>query len=207
MNINEISLTKNIKDLKTPMAILSQYGWEVLGTGINAAVAQHPNKPYVLKLFESDLGYLKFIQFIESNKGNKHLPVINKTVKKIPGTRLSFVRMERLTPIREEDLWTRYFSDMAYLGLLAVKNDLLIAYSTVNNLSRKLNAKNINTNILRKVKFDDVWTAFNSRPSASWMDISEKLVDFADGNSIAMLDIHSQNFMLRNQTLIITDPF
>jgi len=207
MNLNEISLKTTIDDLGSPQAILGRYGWEVLGTGLNAAVAQHPYKPYVLKLFESDLGYLKFIQFIEANKGNKHLPVINKTVKKIPGTRLSYVRMERLTPISENDLWKRYLADMTYLGLLALKNDLLIAFSTQGNIIDALNAKNINTNILRKVKFDDVWTAFNSRPSASWMDISEKLVDFADSNGIAMLDIHSQNFMLRSNTLVITDPF
>lgn len=207
MNINEISLTKNIKDLVTPRAILSQYGWEVLGTGLNAAVAQHPHKPYVLKLFLNDPGYLKFIQFIEANKGNKHLPVINKTVKKIPGTRLSYVRMERLNPISEHYLWKKYRSDITYLGLLALKNDLLISFSTQNNIIDSLNAQNINTSILRKVKFDDVWTAFKIRPTNSWMDISEKLVDFADSNGIDMLDIHSQNFMLRNQTLVITDPF
>lgn len=207
MNINEISLTKHIKDLETPRAILNQYGWEVLGTGFNAAVAQHPHKPYVLKLFLNDLGYLKFIQFIESNNGNKHLPIINKTVKKIPGTRLSYVRMERLNPISEHYLWKKYLSDITYLGLLALKNDLLIAFSTQGNIIDALNAQNINTSILRKVKFDDVWAAFKSRPSDSWMDISEKLVDFADSNGIDMLDIHSQNFMLRNQTLIITDPF
>jgi hypothetical protein len=207
MNLNEISLKTNIKDLKAPRAILHRYGWEVLGTGLNAAVAQHPDKPYVLKLFESDLGYLKFIQFIEANKGNKHLPVINKTVKKIPGTRLSFVRMERLTPITEQDLWKNYLSDMTYIGLLAVKNDLLIAFSTQRNIVDALNARNINTTVLRKVKFDDVWTAFKDKPTASWMDISEKLVDFADSNGIDFLDIHSQNFMLRNNTLVITDPF
>lgn len=207
MQLNELTLTKDIQDLHQPANILGKYGWDVLGTGLSAAVAQHPTKPYVLKLFKSDIGYLKFVQFIEQNQGNRHLPKINKTVKKVPGTHLSYIRMERLNPITNSQLWKTYFPEIMYLGLLALKNDIMITSSVEDFIIHKLAAKDINEPNLRKVKFDNVWEAYPNKPLASWVDVSRKLVDFADSNGISILDIHDGNFMLRGHTLVITDPF
>ena len=200
-------MKKDIQDLYQPANILGKYGWDVLGTGLSAAVAQHPTKPYVLKLFKSDIRYLKFIEFVEQNAGNKHLPHINKTVKKIPGTHLSYVRMERLNPITITDLQNTYYPEIMYLGLLAIKNDLMITSSIEDFIIHKLSAKHIYEPTLRKVNFNDVWYAYPNKPLASWIDISRKLVDFADSTGISMFDIHAGNFMLRNRTLVITDPF
>lgn len=207
MPLNEISLKKEIDALHEPASILANYGWQVLGSGLSGAVAQHPNKPYVLKLFKKDPGYLKFIQFIQENLGNEHLPKINRTIKTVPGTHLFYVRMERLQPISERELWNKFTIEMIYMSLLAIKNDLVIASSTEDKLRKELTKKHLNQHVLRRVNFDDVYVGWYAKPSASWIDISKKLIDFSDNNNVHHLDIHSDNFMLRDQTLVITDPF
>lgn len=207
MNLDEISLKHDIKSAAKPANILQKYGWNVLGSGVNGSVAQHPNKPYVLKLFTKDYGYQKFINFVTQNTGNKHLPVINKNVKQIPGTNMYYLRMERLKPISQNVLWSRYQPDMLYLSLLGLKNDLSVSNPDEDMIREILNKLHLGTFVLRKVDFRTLWDALNRKPTPSWVDISRKLVDFADSNGIDFLDIHSKNLMLRGTTLVITDPF
>jgi hypothetical protein len=207
MHLDEISLKQEIKAGRTPAKILQKYGWTILGSGLNGTVAQHPKKPYVLKLFTRDQRYQKFIKFVEQNQGNKHLPVINKNLRQIPDTPMYYIRMERLIPISEQDLWTKYQPEMLYLTLLGIKNDIDISNPDEDNIKTILNNLHMGTNILRKVDFSALWAALNKSPRPSWVDISRKLVDFAYANDIDFLDTHNENLMLRGNTLVITDPF
>lgn len=73
MKLNEIELRRDLES-NDPKLILKKYGWNVLGSGYEGAVASHPNKPYVLKLFERDSLYKMFLVFCRENQGNIHLP-------------------------------------------------------------------------------------------------------------------------------------
>jgi hypothetical protein len=143
MKIDELQLKKDIQQLKNPEDVLRKYGWKVIGIGMEAAVAEHPNKNYVLKLFEDNSNYKTFVKFALNHKGNPHVPVFfrgseTKELSKIderstisipgimstiPGTDYSYVRMEKLAKITEKDLINRYSPEMMVLYLNGIKHN------------------------------------------------------------------------------------
>lgn len=142
MKISELQLKKDIQQLKNPEDVLRKYGWKVIGIGMEAAVAEHPNKNYVLKLFEDDSNYKAFVRFALQHKGNPHVPVFFKgsetkelainerssvnipgIMSTIPGTDYSYVRMEKLAKITEKDLIAVYSPEMMVLYLDGIKQN------------------------------------------------------------------------------------
>ena len=136
MNLSEIGLKQNIKSIDDARAILHYYKWEVLGSGIGGAVAQHPKKPYVLKLFTRDPGYKLFLKFIQENEGNRHLPRINRQIRQIPGTEYYYVRMERLTPISLGELYGLYQPEGLFFAWLARDYGIRIGSSSAQELDK-----------------------------------------------------------------------
>jgi hypothetical protein len=191
MQLNEISVKRDLKKYGSVASVLEKYGWHLLGYGLMATVAQHPTKPYALKIFRRDKGYEQFVQFCLENKGNRHLPRINKAVRPIPGTDYFYVRMEILNGIDKTQLYGLYKDEALYLALLAKQNHKLISGSASSELQTYLTNHNE----------DDL------KPLDSWRDICIKLIAFANDHNTIALDNHSGNFMLRNHTLVIIDPF
>jgi len=144
VKIYELQLKKDIQQLKNPEDVLRKYGWNVIGIGMEAAVAEHPNKNYVLKLFEDDSNYKKFVEFAINHKGNPHVPVffrgaetkdlvkveerstisIPGIMSTIPGTDYSYVRMEKLSKISEKDLIKQYAPEMLVLYLDGIRENI-----------------------------------------------------------------------------------
>ena len=57
MKIQELELTKQLKRAAGHRyldTILLDHGWKVLGWGVDGIVAEHPSKPYVLKIYTAD---------------------------------------------------------------------------------------------------------------------------------------------------------
>ena len=71
---------------------------ELLCSGIFGAVFKRKNDPYVIKLFEKDRYYLKYLQYIRQHQDNPHVPKIRgKIMKPYKDAELYMVRMEELS--------------------------------------------------------------------------------------------------------------
>jgi hypothetical protein len=81
---------------------LGQLGWHPIGSGYYAQVFEHPNKPYVLKIFVNDHDYLRYLKIIKANKTNPHVPQIIGNPVKITRT-VNAVRLEKLTPLTGDE--------------------------------------------------------------------------------------------------------
>jgi len=91
----------NPKKMGTVTQQLAQIGWHPIGSGYWAQVFEHPDKPYVLKIFMDDPYYLRYLQIIKANKDNPHVPrIFGNPVKITP--MVNAVRLEKLTPLTGE---------------------------------------------------------------------------------------------------------
>jgi hypothetical protein len=241
MLIKELQLKKDIQTLKNPEDILKKYGWKVLGIGMEAAVAEHPNKNYVLKLFDDDSNYKNFVQFAVDHKGNPHVPVffrgsetkdltkidersnvsIPGLMSTIPGTDLSYVRMEKLSKISENDLIKLYAPEMLVLYLDGIKENISgLNYELKTAMRKKIivafrlfsGTKSSNTDFIEKLAHDHVqqvtlWKQIGREPDEAWYNVAQDLITMSKHLGTRELDIHEENVMLRGNTLVITDPF
>ena len=109
MNIFEIELGKQLRQMSQHSVghqladLLKSYGWKVLGRGSEAAVAEHPREPYVLKIWPAYSGYTKFVSMVQTSP-NPHFPKFSRVQSRIPGTGFNYVRMEKLLPVAQYDL-------------------------------------------------------------------------------------------------------
>ena len=142
MRLNEIELRSDLRSMQ-PEYIFSKYGWKILGIGRDSVVAQHPEKSYVLKIFEKDSAYAEFVLFCKKNPGNPHLPrfytgadaaklpgpsnnitenrgeldpELLDLVLQLPGDKIA-IRMEELTPCSEQLLLFKFRPEL-YVFLL-----------------------------------------------------------------------------------------
>lgn len=91
MNLQELEIKKELKNsgrnadgIFSLKDILENHGFEFLGCGAEGAVAKHPNKPYVLKIFYSDSRYQNFVELVQTDLSNPHFPKFSKYIKRIP---------------------------------------------------------------------------------------------------------------------------
>jgi hypothetical protein len=147
MKIQELELTKNLKrsiyaDGNDLAQILSEYGWRVIGYGVEGAVAEHPKKSYVLKLFPTKSKYVEFVEFVQEHQSNPHLPKFSRYVRKVPGTKFSYVRMEKLNHITLIKLIRRYMPELCALEIIGKHKKLvsILGYILRTDVSRELPA-------------------------------------------------------------------
>lgn len=203
MKLDELQITKDTKVWGTrPQSILAQYGWTVLGAGFEGAVAEHPQKKYVLKLFNADSKYIDFInKIVKPNHGNPHLPRMDRFVRSIPGAPyFRYVRMEKLNPIPNDTvLVDDFLPEMIMSSIICKRFGKWFGIShVVNNKLRDFGTK-----------YDDpkVWEIINKKPpSMSWIKTFLQIIKLSKTDRIE-IDMHSGNFMIRGDTLVITDPF
>lgn len=107
----------------------SDKGFDQLGHGVFATVFSHPSYPLILKIFRQDDGYMKWLNFINANQGNIHLPQLRGKVTNIKGTEFYFILMEKLKSARDtlnvKDKNKLVFA-LEDLGLLTANNWLIV---------------------------------------------------------------------------------
>lgn len=85
MKIQELVLRHDLETNYDPRNILVKHGWKVIGSGLGGAVAQHPNRPYVIKLYRNSSRYSQFVEFVQNHQPNPYLPRFNRYVRNLPG--------------------------------------------------------------------------------------------------------------------------
>lgn len=224
MNLHELEIKKAIQatDSRAFMFghtrygnlryILKNHGFSILGYGIEGLVAQHPTKPYALKIFIKSSRYKKFVDFSKKNINNPHVPKFSRYVADIPGTNFSYVRMELLESCNKNELIENYINSILYLWIACVKNT---GSNGLGSLSNALLAKigeitdekcwlpndYDNEDIMK-----EIWKIVGL-PDQSWMTAVDNLFLFGIRNQIREYDLHSGNIMKRGNTLVITDPW
>lgn len=195
MHINELEIGWKLKrslggsDLAN---LLRQKGWTPLGFGFEAGVAEHPDKAYVLKIFPKNSPYTQFVQLVKSHAQNPHLPKFSRYVRHIPGTEYAYVRMEKLTKMKDYDLYNMP-SLLCLLDKLYHKHGQQPPYWVRNNVSYDADSELMDCN--------QIQTTPEEQQAIDLLDQGVQQL------GIDRLDLHSGNFMRRGNTWVITDPF
>ena len=212
-HIQELTITKPLRATLEPQQvaeILYKHGWRMLGMGLEAAVAEHPHRPdYVLKVFPTHSKYTKFVEFVRKNHHNPHLPTFSRYVRPIPGTTWSYVRMEKLTPVLDiRQLIDQHLPEIISLYAAGKKHDLnTVGLDITPSLFKQLKSKGYTRTQLEDPKILDKIYADTGAPPAAWVTMVDRLVQLGHALNLYGLDLHQGNMMLRNHTLVITDPF
>lgn len=90
------------KSIQGFISELHKSGWETLGEGHFAIALQHPSLSYIIKIFNSSPGYLKFIKAVRDNQSNPFFPKIRGKFMRLNDT-TQVVRMEKLTTLSGDD--------------------------------------------------------------------------------------------------------
>jgi hypothetical protein len=200
-NPNNTSL--NLQDLLDSFE--SDYGGKILGGGAFAIVLSHSSWNYVLKIFNDDSCYLKYVRFCMKNQNNKFVPKLLDKPRKITPTykrrsnqqNLYTVKMENLEPLSDSSIDANSIEKMSFAGMAlndeGTRKDLTVAgvdkyikskYPSMSGLVRQL-----------------VW----NRNSRALFDFLKEIKTIFPSCS---LDLHSDNFMSRkNGEIVVTDPF
>lgn len=202
MKINELQLSKDVKKYdNNPEKILSKNGWKVIGDGVESAVAEHPNKSYVLKLFYTRSRYVDFVKFAQEHQSNKHLPRFGRYVRPVPGSIFSYVRMEKLKPILTSKLLSDYFPEIVAVFLKFNGFGKGSGATWFENIVKKKFDNELglgwDTN-----KIQELWDNIGKHVDSHWLSLLDELKSLNIN-----VDFHDENFMLRGKTLVIIDPF
>ena len=198
MNLHELEIKQRLQDTGTRQlqAVLAQYGWHPLGYGAEATVALHPERKYVLKLFPRDSLYMHFLQMVKQDPTNPHFPKFSREVRDVPGTKYSYVRMERLNRVMEYDL----VNDFPQLLCLLDK-----FYNSFHKWPP--------TWVRMNVSWDPIWGSSgaidcnNLDITAQERAVFHLLTDKTRQLGWDRVDMHASNFMARGNTWVLTDPF
>ena len=215
MQIREITLTKQLKDVgqgdhaQALKKILTRHGWKSLGTGAEAAVALHPEKSYVLKIFNSDSQYVHFVKFVQAHATNPHLPRFSRYVRPVPGTEFSYVRMEKLLKVTQAQLlntYAAYLAEMMAMGEVTQLNMLAdgLAMTLEDNL---MSIGYDASDLTDPEQQEDIYKKLGGQPAHTWSQVLSDLAEYSERVDVGGWDMHEDNFMRRGNTLVIVDPF
>lgn len=205
MNLQELDISHKLQKIYHPTSyklhgIMRDHGWNILGTGFEATVAEKPGLPYVLKVFLKQSKYTQFVQFCQQHGNNPYLPRFSRYVRPVPHTRFSYVRMEKLKPVNERRLMTAYAEYMCAVDQVFKSEDRTPVFWN-HALSRwELDE------LPEKEGYTDVAQCAAQAPT-QWTHTIEALVKLMQSEGIKQFDLHPDNMMLRGSTLVITDPF
>jgi hypothetical protein len=227
MQIKELEISHKLKrslggsDLAN---MLHQLGWKPLGHGFEAGVAQHPLKPYVIKIFPKNSPYVHFVNMVQSHPKNPHFPTFfsrqqqdpnaddkeildlddpnfpnyKRYVRPLPGTQYSYVRMEKLRKMLPYDL-------TQFPSLLCLLDEMWFTHAPHEQPPYW-------------VRSSVTWDA-HTADSTGVMDCNQEVINPQETQAIHTLsntlkqigwshvDLHHGNFMMRGNTWVITDPF
>lgn len=186
--------------------------WHVPPSGVEGAVAIHLETNTAYKVFWAQSVYTQFIRIVGKNTTNPHWPRISAYKPNFHGGPWSVVRMEALHSLDDAYLGNHYLPEISYLIMAAAKKDIRIHKGTISIANEYLKAL---PNIGRKwlgfipagVRAQTIEDAAK-KAATSWIQAVDQLLSFAQQTGHSFLDLHSGNFMTRDDgTLVITDPF
>lgn len=163
--------------------LLRERGWTVLGRGSEAAVAEHPSKPYVLKIYPTGSLYTKFVDLAQRVPQNPHFPKFSREQRKIPGTLFSYVRMEKLARVTEFDI------------KIEMPEAFCVAKQLYANLGQTLYWTNIDKDVIECSSL--------SRDAEEVVQLMTRQLKKIGPR----LDLHPLNIMRRGTVWVITDPY
>lgn len=205
MNLRELEISTKLSQIGHPASyklhrIMSDHGWNILGTGMEATVAEKPGAPYVLKVFPATSKYVLFVQFCQQHAHNPHLPRFSRYVRPVPHTTFSYVRMEKLKPVQETMLMRSYAPYLCAVDHVFRSEDRSPVFW--NHAMSRWDLDELP----EKRGYADLAACAQKAP-ASWRQVVEQLVQLMQAQQMKQFDLHSNNMMLRGSTLVITDPF
>lgn len=183
----------------------SDYGGKVLGGGAFAIVLSHSSWNYVLKIFNDDSCYLKYVRFCMKNQNNKFVPKLLDKPRRITPTykrrsnqqNLYTVKMENLEPLSYSSIDVNSIEKMSFAGM-ALNDESIRKDLTVDSVDKYIKSKYPSmSGLVRQL----VW----NRNSRALFDFLKEIKTIFPSCS---LDLHSDNFMSReNGEIVVTDPF
>jgi hypothetical protein len=211
MNLSELEISKTLKRVgyagDIPIqTLLDKHGWTLLGTGMEAMVAQKPGAPYVLKLFITKSAYVHFVAYCQQHADNPFLPRFSRYVRPVPGTTFSYVRMEKLKPLSEKQLLTQYPEYVCALNHMFRHPEGEFHSEHGIFWNHAMSTWDIDE-LPEKQGYTDVQDCMR-HVNPQFVQTVKDLVHVMKTKSLKQLDLHSANMMQRGPgKLVITDPF
>jgi hypothetical protein len=170
------------KKVQDVVDYLEDRGFDYLGSGSYGAVFDHPSfdSRYVLKVFK-DPFYEQFLNYAIKNRQDPHMPKIIGKVIRLPG----YGAMVRIEVLRE-------MSDQQYRYMRL--------HDQVDHIQRRFyGVPMVQAEI-------DIFNSNNAKfHLESLMESIENLLRAKPAGS--HLDLHEGNFMYRDTTIVISDPY
>lgn len=164
---------------------LQDKGFKVLGYGIFGIVFKHPHLDYCIKLFDGDPAYLKFVKFCLENQQNTHLPKFRGKFMNL-GQGQYAVRTEVLSQLTPEQ--------KQVAKLFEILSDEQSQWPSPQEIISVLENEKLT---LAK--------QYLGKNKSLFFAIKE--IWFLANHLRVGLDIHGGNFMNRDGTMVIVDPF
>ena len=171
---NDVTTRKD--QLKQWHHYMTQNGFTKLGSGSFAGVYEHPNYPWIFKVFNNDPAYLYYLKYAKNNQQNPAVPKIKGNIIKINDNTFA-IRTEKLSPAPPELIHD--VNNLAYY----------IAQVFANNPA------NITKDAIQQIK----------SAKKPYPNIYKVLNDLATSTSFTF-DIYGDNIMMRGNIPVLTDP-
>jgi len=88
---------------------------KLVGHGYYAGVFAKPDDPYVIKIYDNDPGYERYLKYIIANQTNPHVPKLRGRPVRL-GNSIRIVRMEKLIPNTTTEQEEIYKSIINYIA-------------------------------------------------------------------------------------------
>jgi hypothetical protein len=106
MNFKYFYEQNSNRDYHDFLDYLRSNGWKWIGSGSFGTVFQKQNKNYVLKVYKDDAAYDNFLNFIEENQNDPHIPKIKRRILPLsnnPSKNYGIVAIEKLNGLKSSD--------------------------------------------------------------------------------------------------------
>ena len=189
------------KDLLQLIKDLDEVKFKKAGEGAAAQVFEVNGMIY--KFWAKDSAYEKFIEFVEKNQDNPHLPKLKSKVKEIrtffkkpqgfPDT-IKYVKMEKLDPItyHEKIHGTKNVFIVDIIKEIYYSIDHKSEFREVESLAKEAEGSKLSDQSLKEIK--------------GLYDTFVQMYDKIPGINKMLVDLHAGNMMKRGNTIVITDP-
>jgi len=178
---NTITTSKKLTEFSNYM---QQQGFQILGSGMLGLAFEKPGYPWVFKIFHDDMGYLHYFNYAKQNQNNPHVPrtkggALKLTTDPASGT-LYLVRIEKLSPLPD---------NMKQLPIIQAITSIEWG---ADDMKEKIKINKLQSKTVEQI-------IHNYSPQLL-------SVIKACNNSGYNTDFHSGNIMMRNNTIVISDP-
>lgn len=183
MRISELLHETSLNEVTRPpieqaQDILSKAGYEMIGSGFESLVFKRPGDSYVLKLIDAyATAYFDFIKLAQSS-ANLHFPRFKGKITNVLPGYYQAIRMEPLTPLTVNGKRVAKIIDN-YTKALQDSNGKSIDFPGIDELEKDQPGIKEACHLL-------VTNIFNKKHYYN--------------------DMHIDNFMMRGNTVVITDP-